>query len=359
MFLTQQRAAALLPRARLSGYDAPPCRAQGAVDSLICSRHETAVLGWILHPKHLLRSVQVYCDRTLVGSAPIELRSDLACRFEHVSHAGHSGFHVRGAGCELSGPLVTISVVGLSEKNDEVVFTSHRLTEPSEYPILPDQHLIRRVAGTNSSQGFTKIGLDATIDLMRVFEDYLDLECGPKLLDWGCGPGRVASYVTMLWPQLALVGCDIDHEAVNWCNLHVRSGAFHVNKPHPPLPFDDASFDAVIACSVMTHLAWPMQRLWLGEIRRVLKHRGLFVASVHGEFAASFYSGVTNDLKRLGIVDTARDKSLDGVAPPGYYRATFQTREFTCQNWGSYFGVLKYIEAGLTGFQDLVILRRE
>src|SRR5581483_5218767 len=110
--------------------------------------------------------------------------------------------------------------------------------------------------------------------------------------------------------------------------------------------------DIVIATSVFTHLSRERQAMWLGEIRRVLAADGLLLASVMGSYAAGLgrparlgaqrpgsllaraaLARRLGRLHRAGIVDEYRDNHLDGIAPPDYYRATFQTLRYTRRAW--------------------------
>lgn len=165
-------------------------------------------------------------------------------------------------------------------------------------------------------------------------------------------------HLLRFWPEARLTGCDIDAEAVAWCERELRPGTFRATAPFPPLPFEDGSFDAVIGYSVMTHLPWPLQERWLAEIRRVLVPGGVFATSVHGSFAANLRPDLLDKLERAGILDETPDPNLDGVAPQGYYRAVFQTPAFTRERWGREFEVVDYIEGGLSALHDLVELRR-
>jgi hypothetical protein len=63
-------------------------------------------------------------------------------------------------------------------------------------------------------------------------------------------------------------------------------------------------------------------------------------------------------LHRAGIMDGHLDEHLEGIVPPGYYRMTFQTRNYTRQAWTQHFTMLDHIVRGLMGHQDLVVLRR-
>lgn len=94
-------------------------------------------------------------------------------------------------------------------------------------------------------------------------------------------------------------------------------------------------------------------------MRRIIAPGGLFLASTHGEFAASF-AFPTDFADRLGngTYDEISDSALDGIPPEGYYRSVYQTREYTLQDWSRYFEILEYVERGMGNLQDLVVMRR-
>jgi SAM-dependent methyltransferase len=106
-----------------------------------------------------------------------------------------------------------------------------------------------------------------------------------RVLDWGCGPGRLARHMAECFAptRLDLTGVDPDPAAIAWCRAHLPGIAFHDTAPLPPLPFDDDHFDAAYGFSVLTHLAEETQARWVDELRRVLKPGGVLVVTVHGD----------------------------------------------------------------------------
>ena len=185
----------------------------------------------------------------------------------------------------------------------------------------------------------------------RVFDAALEWAGWPvrDVLDWGCGCGRVSRWLS----YVNLHGCDIDAEAVTWCQENLP-GTYTVSGLWPPLPYEDDSFDAVLACSVMTHLPRRAQRKWLPDIARVLRPGGVLVASVHGHAAASDFN--VTDLADYGIRDHWLDTALHGIAPDGYYRTVLQDEKYTRFAWGDLFEIVAYEEAALER-HDLVVCR--
>ena len=117
-----------------------------------------------------------------------------------------------------------------------------------------------------------------------------------------------------------------------------------ISAPHPPLPWPDATFDAVVGVSVFTHLTRDAQAAWLAEMQRVIAPGGLLLASIFSDVAE--------------FSDDVHDPVLDGVAPEGYYRFTVQSREQAVGEWSRWFDVAEFVEHGLESVQHLVVMRR-
>ena len=94
-------------------------------------------------------------------------------------------------------------------------------------------------------------------------------------------------------------------------------------------------------------------------MQRIIKPGGLFIATTHGDFALQFLMQSTSPtIPDDGIIDTILDSTLDEIAPKDYYRATFQTKEYTLREFGKYFNIISYIERGAMNFQDMIIMRK-
>lgn len=225
---------------------------------------------------------------------------------------------------------------------------------------VPPEHLMYRVAHTRYPYIYRAGGRKAAYDLWSVLRRHgVDLRRG-RALDWGCGSGRVLAFLSDLLPGTELYGADIDREAIAWIAAQLPAIQFSPCGADPPLPFSEESFDLVVAVSVFTHLTREAQLAWLSEIRRVLAPGGFLLATTHGPFASRYGyerppSGMTSD----GFDDSIRDRTLEGVAPADYYRATYQTQAYTSREWGRILEVRECLEGGSLNFQDLWVLRRK
>jgi SAM-dependent methyltransferase len=129
----------------------------------------------------------------------------------------------------------------------------------------------------------------------RLFDALVEVggvRAGERVLDVGCGTGRVAvPLVEHLGPEGSYEGFDRDPTRIAWCNaeiapLHPRF-RFQVveafNSPRQKgsvpagevtFPYEDAEFDLVFLFSVFTHMLPDGVERYLSEIGRVLKPGG-------------------------------------------------------------------------------------
>lgn len=243
---------------------------------------------------------------------------------------------------------------------------------PSGFP-TPPRFLIERVAQPSDdtdeqmAAGFVATGHWSVDELDRTLTAAgCSLSDVARVLDWGCGPGRVVLRLLERHPHLDVYGIDTDRASVDWLQEHAPAGVFVAVDPEPPTPFDDESFDLVINHSVLTHLDAPAQRAWLAEIARILQPDGWFVTSVHGAHTfADQLQHVDDSVRRTWIAGWGADRfvfeAVDGFIGTGHhdgYHTTFQDPT-TIEQLSDY--VLEprvIIYQGDLGYQDQVALRK-
>ena len=100
---------------------------------------------------------------------------------------------------------------------------------------------------------------------------------GKRVLDLGCRSGALTRYFL---EGNAVVGLDVDAAALaKAAALGIEPVRANVEEP---LPFEDASFDAVVAGELFEHLQFP--DALAAEIHRVLRPGGILVGSVPNAF---------------------------------------------------------------------------
>lgn len=103
-----------------------------------------------------------------------------------------------------------------------------------------------------------------------------------RVADWGCGLARVLRHLPDRYEK---TGFDYNARAIDWCAEHVPGAQFFQNALMPPLPAAAASFDALYALSVFTHLSAEAHDAWIAEIARVLAPGGIFLGAFHTALA--------------------------------------------------------------------------
>ena len=117
------------------------------------------------------------------------------------------------------------------------------------------------------------------------------LRSNHKVLDVGCGLGRLARPLTKFLTDGEYHGFDITLSSVEWCqetyrqfpNFHFRhvdlfntyyNTATAADAANYRFPYEDATFDFVMSTSLFTHMMLPEVDNYLGEMGRVLKPGG-------------------------------------------------------------------------------------
>lgn len=199
----------------------------------------------------------------------------------------------------------------------------------------------------------------AIVDLAEQHLGRLD---GLRVLDWGCGWGRLTRTFAASNTFGEIWGIDIDHDNLAWARENIPAANFQKVPLFPPTELPANHFDLVYAVSVMTHLTRDAQSKWLAEIRRVLRPGGMAILTFHGPTALAFASAflsermVTN-FKRNGFDDGMACDHLDSIIGAGYYKNTFQTHDDVRANWGQHLRVVDTRES-VVGLQDAAVLMK-
>jgi SAM-dependent methyltransferase len=227
---------------------------------------------------------------------------------------------------------------------------------------LPDARRTARVIGASDAFAFRHGGWMAFRELAAAVRDSTgrDLSAFPRVLDWGCGCGRIARHFLNL-PGTKLTGADVDADNVDWCRKHLAGGTWETLPLRPRTACADGAFDLVYGVSVLTHLKESDQFEWLAELKRVLRPGGLALLTFHGS-ASLPWAGISGEryaaLRRNGICDQANpiyDADLD---ERDYYRDTFHTEAYVRREWGAFFDVLAIRRCAIS-HQDLAVLKRK
>ena len=135
-------------------------------------------------------------------------------------------------------------------------------------------------------------------DFLKYFIDIAKLKPHEKVLEAGCGIGRMAiPLTTYLSSTGSYEGFDLVADAIKWCqkqitplfpnfifqvadiqnDLYNPKGGFRASQY--TFPYDDNHFDFVFLTSVLTHMLPPGLQHYIAEVSRVLKPGGRTLAT--------------------------------------------------------------------------------
>jgi len=135
-------------------------------------------------------------------------------------------------------------------------------------------------------------------EFARHFRELAGLQSSDRVLDIGCGIGRMARVLApVLRPPGSYDGFDIVWPGISWCQKHYHGTPAPFRFHHADLhnaqynprgvdsalsyrfPYDDYSFDLVLTTSVFTHLLADAVDHYLAEAARVLAPGGRLFAT--------------------------------------------------------------------------------
>jgi SAM-dependent methyltransferase len=336
-----------------------------SVEDISLSASTLRFSGWALHPPAVAAELCTF----LVNGRPCQPsdfpmpRADIGRHFPHMRDSEKSGFRC------------SAEIVPEDEGVFELAFGHALLRRPfrQEYNQyftvdalpLPEPQRRERVHGSRHEGTFRLEGFSAYRKLEkalgrvgRTFDD-----C-PRILDWGCGCGRVARYFAGN-RKSSFYGVDIDSDNIEWCRRNLPFGAFSTVPLHPEPGVPAEKFSLIVSISVFTHLREDAMLEWIEWLHRMLDpDGGLAMVSVLSDF---FWARNPNmpqeaydEWRDRGILDRMSNADLDSVLAPqdrSYYRSTFHTHEYLDAKWSRYFDILEVLPGYIGNLQDLVIMR--
>jgi SAM-dependent methyltransferase len=159
---------------------------------------------------------------------------------------------------------------------------------------------------------------------------------GKRVLDFGCGAGRVLRQFQLETRHAQFFGCDIDRPSIDWINANLSPPFTAVYCDEAPgLNFPSGYFSLIYAISVFTHLT-DHSAGWLLELRRILASDGLLLATFLGE-------GMIDELlheewkeDHIGFNAVGHGNSWDDGGP-----MTFMSPWWIRTHWGRAFDIIE------------------
>jgi SAM-dependent methyltransferase len=178
---------------------------------------------------------------------------------------------------------------------------------------------------------------------------------GRRVLDFGCGVGRVLRHFAPEAAEAEFWGCDIDRPSVTWLkeNLEPPFHIFEVGEC-PELPQANGYFDLIYAFSVYTHLTQHWAG-WLLEHHRALKDDGLIFATILNEGMIQELIREQWEDDKMGMNSLLHGSPWDKGGP-----ITFLSEWWIRAHWGRAFDILTLLpRTGPDPSQGLVVMRKK
>jgi ubiquinone/menaquinone biosynthesis C-methylase UbiE len=201
--------------------------------------------------------------------------------------------------------------------------------------------------------------------IVRGFLDRLGVRLnGVSVMDWGCRDGRVLRHFADEARVCDFWGVDQHGPTMEWAKQNLSPPfRFVTCTQYPHLPFEDRTFDVIVAISVLTHISL-LSDTWLMELRRILKPGGYGLFTVHDEHTWRFLQ--QNDSKRaiydIEQQDIAAAEGGDLVVVEGpslaseYVNVFYSTTRIR-REWSQYFEIVS-IEPYAYVQQSMVVVKK-
>jgi SAM-dependent methyltransferase len=336
------------------------------IEAVEFTRTTVHVRGWILHPTIPIERVSIRLgDRVLAADLFLSERSDVQKIYR--PYAVHdrtcwAGFDFRAdTDCppeNTHDALLAIIPSGADGPIRTVYGLYCDISYDEAHCSQPPAHLKQRIGG---AENYLQTGVSTLGLILTGLAPYRSPAELGRVLDWGCGSGRVARQLAKCMDPAKIYGCDIDPEAIRWTRENLAPSHFSAISPHPPTAYEDGFFDTVYGISVMTHLDEPTQFQWLAELRRITQPGAVLLLSVMSdpmreawmpahlrpEFQSKGFAAYTPGYEK--------EHGFQEFSEKGYYKESYHSIGYIERVWGRFFTVEEHIR---THGQDLILLRR-
>jgi cyclopropane fatty-acyl-phospholipid synthase-like methyltransferase len=237
-------------------------------------------------------------------------------------------------------------------------FNSKNIAFKKENPaiVFPPDFLIYETYKLNLSEYYYD-GKQTATEIITTVGKNFSIKPGSKILDWGCGPGRIVRHLPELLPQASVYATDYNDVYVKWCIENLENIQVSLNNIDPPLNYKNSFFDVVIAISIFTHLTEQNHFAWIDELKRIIKPGGIAFITTQGES----YRSKLLSTERLKF-DNGKLVTREEIKEGNRLFSAFQPPVFFQQLTENHFDLVEFISSGKDinpPVQDIWVLRRK
>ncbi|HQF63173.1 MAG TPA: class I SAM-dependent methyltransferase [Anaerolineaceae bacterium] len=190
---------------------------------------------------------------------------------------------------------------GLNNLTDDewLDYLLHEIEIPQQYkdiiPQMPPEAVQRHYTGSTG-----RYTLMESLDFFKlaqkhIAEQKIKNQAQKKLLDFGCGWGRITRMWLKSIPGKNIFAVDPVDEMIDLCKKSIPHVNFFISNPAPPLSyFQEDMFTFVTAYSVFSHLSEQYLNLWFKEFARVMAKDALLFATTRSRSFITHFQSVRN-----------------------------------------------------------------
>lgn len=135
---------------------------------------------------------------------------------------------------------------------------------------------------TGNENRYMGVGADAITKICALF---IDREAPKSILDFACGYGRVARFLSSAFPASELVVSDVMQSAVDFCAKEFNATPILSDPDFGDLNIE-RKFSLIWSGSLLTHLSEEKSIQLLAFFERHLEENGIALFTIHGRYAA-------------------------------------------------------------------------
>ncbi len=143
--------------------------------------------------------------------------------------------------------------------------------------------LVRHLIATNDRKTAMSLAVGGNWDKigkkLSLLAQDLGLKSGMNVLDFACGSGRFAHYLSKDVEVPRYVGIDVVQELLDYADEICPDHYEFILNRSLSLPVEDNAFDYAFGFSIFTHLLQTEIKIYSDEVNRSLKPGGIFIYS--------------------------------------------------------------------------------
>jgi SAM-dependent methyltransferase len=242
-------------------------------------------------------------------------------------------------------------------------------------PALPPEALQLQFTGRCGDQtlkdGFRNYRL-----FREIARTHLGELSGARVLDFGCGWGRILRFFLRDVRAQNLMGVDCEPNVIEFCRRTNPSIRCELVDPLPPSSLPTGWFDFIYSYSVFSHLSEHAHLEWLREFHRILRPNGLLAVTTRPREFIVYLGELRRRSRRAASLPNAFLDTEDalraydmgsychaptgggGTLDPSFFGETAIPQSYVAAKWPGQFELVEYIDDRARCEQNFILARR-